>query len=80
MAIEKTSVKCGKKYDDIETLKVLCKKEAEQLLKAMEIPNGAKISIPFWTEDIPELICVGIFYKGENGEICYELDYTESTL
>lgn len=73
------SVKCGETTDGFEKLKRLCEKEAEKLLKTMDV-SSQDVHVSFWTSDIPELIAVGIFSKDEKGLVRYELDYSESTL
>lgn len=74
-----SAIHCGNAEDSFEKLKSLCESEAEKI--CMEIAIGAEpVEIPFWTEDFPELICVGKFSKGEDGHVKYELDFTESTL
>lgn len=74
------SIMCGKTTNSFEELKILCEEEAEKLSKLMEISNQEIISVPFWTTDFPELVCVGIFKRHDNGSIVYELDFSESTL
>ena len=74
------TVKCGKVTDSIEHLKSLCEAEAAKLATTIEIPEQSVVSVPFWTSDIPELICTGIFSKDIKGTIRFELDFSESTL
>lgn len=74
------SVHCGRVRDGIEKLELLCQEEAEKLLISLDVPTGCEVSVPFWTADFPELICVGIFKRDKNGTIVYELDSSESTL
>jgi len=74
------SIECGKTTNSFEELQILCQKEAEKLSKSIEISNQEVISVPFWTSDFPELICVGNFSRNESGSIVYELDFSESTL
>lgn len=74
------TIHCGKVTDDIETLKALCEKEATKLKTTIQIIDQTSVSVPFWTTEIPELICVGKFYKNEQNAVSYELDFTESTL
>lgn len=75
-------VRCGKTTDSMETLEKICKEEAEKLAKTIELAEGDAISVPFWAAEpgFPELICVGAFSKDENGNVVYELDFSESTL
>ncbi len=74
------SVHCGKVTDSMENLEKQCKEEAGKLLASLNIPDGGEVSVPFWTSDFPELICVGRFRKDEKGTIAYDLDFSESTL
>ena len=37
-------------------------------------------SVSFWTSDFPELICIGNFFKEKDGNIHYDLDFSQSTL
>jgi hypothetical protein len=74
------SIECGKTINSFEELQILCKQEAEKLTKSIDISNQEVISVPFWTADFPELICVGNFSRNESGSIVYELDFSESTL
>lgn len=76
---QELTIHCGNADDNFEKLKSLCESEAEKLCLKVEI-GAEPIEIPFWTEDFPELICVGKFSKGENGRVKYELDFSESTL
>lgn len=71
------SVHCGNTDDCFDKLKSLCKSEAEKLRLTIEIGSDSIIEIPFWTEDFPELICVGKFSKDENGGVKYKLDFSE---
>ena len=76
----KISINCGKTTNSFEELKILCQKEAEQLSKTIEISQQEIISVPFWTSDFPELICIGNFKKDDSGSTIYDLNFTESTL
>lgn len=78
----KLSIHCGKNTDSMEKLEKTCKEEAEKLAKTLELAEGDAVSVPFWTPGpgFPELICVGVFRRDENGSIVYELDFSESTL
>lgn len=75
----KYAISCGKVSDNFETLKILCREEANKILSTYDIPDNG-LTIPFWTTDIPELICVGKFYKDKNNKLTYELDFSQSTL
>ena len=76
----KISVHCGKTTDGIKKLKALCEEEAAKLATTIDIPSQSTVSVPFWTSDHSELICVGKFKKNEEGTVVYELDFSESTL
>lgn len=80
MGQQELSVKCGKTSDSFEYLKSICMKKSEELKTKVEISNQLATTIAFWTEDIPELICVARFKKDDKGNVVYELDFSESTL
>lgn len=71
-------VEIGSVSDSMEKLTKLCHEKAEQLTKTMIIEND--VMVTFWTEDIPELICIATFSKNTNGNITYNLDFSQSTL
>ena len=73
-------ISVGKTTNSFEELQLLCQQEAEKFSKSIEINNEENISIPFWTSDFPELICVGNFSRNESGSVEYKLDFSESTL
>lgn len=77
---EEIKVRCGKESDSLETLMELCNNKAEELKKTIDLQEQDEVTVSFWTEDFPELICVGTFRKIESGEIVYDLDDSESTL
>lgn len=74
------NVKCGKSTDSFERLEALCKAEAKKLAETLEIPDQTTISVTFWTNGRSELIGVADFYKDVAGKICYDLDFSETTL
>lgn len=78
--MKKLSIKCGKVSDSIETLKRICDIEATKLKNELVIENGKSLTVPFWTSDVQELICTGVFKNNGNGEITYELDFSNTTL
>ena len=71
-------VSVGKLSDSMEKLEQLCEEKAEQMAKTMNIVNDEDVS--FWTSDIPELICICKFSKGDDGKVAYNLDFSQSTL
>ena len=73
-------VSVGKVADSMEKLMQLCNEKAEQMTKTMAMNNGESQEVSFWTDDIPELICVGKFVKGNDGKTTYNLDFSQSTL
>ena len=64
---QELSIKCGKTTNSFEELKLLCKKEADKLLKTIDVSSQSTISVAFWTVDIPELICIGNFSFDSQG-------------
>ncbi|MBQ8888772.1 MAG: hypothetical protein IJY59_04715 [Bacteroidaceae bacterium] len=77
--MEELTIKCGKVSDNFETLKSMCIGKSEELKKQLDLSNQS-VTVAFWTEDFPELICVGNFKKDEKGETIYDLDFSQSTL
>lgn len=78
--MEELSIKCGKVSDSLDVLRSICLKKSEELKTQIEMTNQSEITVTFWTEDFPELICVGKFKKDDKGSIAYDLDFSESTL
>lgn len=74
------AIHCGNRMDNFEHLKQLCLLEAEKLIDHIDFSDSNNVKIPFWTKDIPELICVGTFYKDEDGAVTFDLDFSQSTL
>ena len=46
----------------------------------MDFSSEPTKSVSFWTSDFPELICIGYFFKDKEGNIHYDLDFSQSTL
>lgn len=81
MNLEKEmAVHCGKVTDSMEALETLCCEEAGRLLATLDVPEGRRVEVPFWTKDFPELIAVGKFGRDKSGKVIYELDFSQSTL
>lgn len=76
---QEITVHCGKTNDGFEKLKKLCEIEADEICLKINI-ESTPLEIPFWTEDIPELICIGKFNKRDDGSMKYDLDFSKSTL
>lgn len=74
------SIHLGKHSDSFEYLQSLSEKEAKSLCSTLNLSIGEKKEISFWTSGIPELIAVASFEKKQNGEVIYEIDYSQSTL
>lgn len=72
-------IKFGKHSDSFEYLKSLTEEKAREISLMLNLEEGQKI-VTFWTEDIPELIAVGSFEKKQNGEVFYDIDYSQTTL
>ena len=45
---QELSIKCGKTTNSFEELKLLCKKEADKLLKTIDVSSQSTISVAFW--------------------------------
>ncbi len=74
------AIRSGKETDSFDKLKELCEKEAEKLVKTIEVSDGAVVRVPCWTKDVPELIGVVRFERGKDGSVVYTFDASESTL
>lgn len=80
-SLNEVRVHCGCSTDEFDELEALCEKEAQKLSTTIAFPEGSsKVEVSFWTEDVPELICVGTFSKKRDGSVSYRLDFSESTL
>lgn len=44
---QELSIKCGKTTNSFEELKLLCKKEADKLLKTIDVSSQSTISVAF---------------------------------
>lgn len=73
-------IRCGSADDSYETLRALCEEKAEKLCETIDMPDGVIKEYAFWTDDFPELICIGMFSKGKDGHAKYELDFSQGTL
>lgn len=70
----------GKTTDSFEMLKKLCEEKAKSLLPTLDFSSKSTKSVSFWTSDFPEIICIGNFFRGKDGNIHYDLDFSQSTL
>lgn len=70
----------GKTTDSFEMLKNLCEEKAKSLLLTLDFSSEHTKSVSFWTSDFPELICIGNFFREKDGNIHYDLDFSQSTL
>ncbi len=74
------TVTCGSANDDFTRLQALCRTEADTLATALAREAADEWEIPFWTNDVPELICVGTFRRQADGTVGYTLDFGVTTL
>lgn len=74
------SIRVGSIGDSIEALYAMCNDKSVELIKSVELDNREDMQVVFWTEDIPELICVSRIIKSEAGFMAYSLDDSLSTL
>lgn len=74
------SIHLGKHGDSFEYLQTLAEKEAKFMCTTLDLAIGEKQEVVFWTNGIPELIAVVHFEKKPNGEVIYDMDYSQSTL
>lgn len=70
---------CGSVEYDFKKNQHIARLKAEKIKNLIHLKEGDTKEIPFWTEDIPELICIGKFHK-QNEIVSYELDFSQSTL
>ncbi len=73
------SINVGSVTDNFESLQSMCNDKSNELLNSIELNCGEEMSVEFWTEDIPELICISKFTKNEAGMLTYHIDYSSST-
>lgn len=78
--MDRISIHLGKHCNSFEYLQSLTEKEAKSLCSTLNLSTGEKKNISFWTDGIPELIAVASFEKKPDGEVVYEIDYSQSTL
>ena len=74
------AVHCGSVNDDYGQLQARCHSEAEKLAPRLAAEAGNEWNVPFWTEDVPELICVGSVRRTDGGTVMFELDFSQGTL
>lgn len=77
---QELTIHCGKTTNSFEELKALSEQHANELKLQLNIAAHEKATVTFWTEDFPELICIGTFEKDDSGETIFILDFSESTL
>lgn len=77
---QELTIHCGKTTNSFEELKALCEQHANELKLQLNISAHEKTIVTFWTEDFPELICIGTFEKDDSGKTIFILDFSESTL
>lgn len=77
---QELTIHCGKTTNSFEELKFICEQHSNELKHQLNVPAHEKIIVTFWTEDFPELICVGTFERNGLEEIIFTLDFSESTL
>ena len=77
---QELTIHCGKTTNSFEELKALCEQHANELKLQLNISAHEKTIVTFWTEDFPELICIGTLEKDDSGETIFILDFSESTL
>ncbi len=70
----------GNVWNSLKDLNIMCNDKANEVIKYVELRDGEELEVVFWTEDIPELICIAKISKNEFGLPVYTLDYSQSTL
>ena len=74
------NIKIGKISDSFEELERLCRYESDRLVTEFSNQGMENIEVVFWTDGMPELICVAKFSKGKDNKLVYELDFSQTTL
>ncbi len=74
------SFRIGNVWNSLKDLNIMCNDKANEVIKYVELSEGEELEVVFWTEDIPELICIAKISKNEFGLPMYTLDYSQSTL
>lgn len=74
------SFRIGNVWNSLKDLNIMCNDKANEIIKYVELDDGEELEVVFWTEDIPELICIAKISKNEFGLPMYTLDYSQSTL
>ncbi len=74
------SIHLGKQSDSFEYLQCLCEAEAQKLCKTIDLSIGEKKEVAFWTDGISELIGIAKFVKTKEGDVSYDIDYSQNTL
>ena len=74
------NISIGKTTDSFEELQILSQREAEKMSKTININENEQLTFGFWTSDFPELICEAVFFRNEEGNIEFELDFDQTTL
>ena len=74
------SFRIGNVWNSLKDLNIMCNDKANEIIKYVELDDGEELEVVFWTEDIPELICIAKISKNEFGLPVYTLDYSQSTL
>lgn len=73
-------IRFGSVNDSPSRLKTQSEEQARRLSATLDIPPGETLEVPFWTSDIPELVCVASFYKDDSGATRYRLDFSQATV
>lgn len=74
------SIHIGSVNDSRESLQVMCNDKANELIKTVQLEQGEKMQVFFWTKDIPELIGTANIIMNDGGLLTYSLNYSLSTL
>lgn len=71
----------GAQQMNLTSWRLYARRKPKNCQRQSLFPEGSsKVEVSFWTEDVPELICVGTFSKKRDGSVSYRLDFSESTL
>lgn len=67
-------------FDDYAELQEMAKQRASELVSTLGLNPNEFCEISFWTNGVPELICITRFECDANGDVSYVCDDSQSTL
>lgn len=70
----------GECFDDYEELQEMARHRADELAPTLGLNPNEFCELSFWTNGVPELICITRFECDANGYVSYVCDDSQSTL